>query len=143
MMRRASARGHRLAVRAIRDVYHIADVWVVLELLAHVRFLSWLYQRQEAVAARDQAHWARLIGHQQALRLAYGDALLEEDRQAARPKQRRLLAHRGSLDLLDQRLSGMLRALMQAIERRASQRLSTASKPADHSRQPAESVAQA
>jgi hypothetical protein len=69
--------------------------------------------------ARDNAQWARFVGGKQSLRLPHRDAGTEEDCDASRPKEGRLLACGIRLEAPNDGLRGMLGLIVQALERGA------------------------
>src|SRR5258705_74092 len=133
-------RRHRLAILVVVEEGNVAHVGMLAQAITDLGLRARRHQRQKAVLARDEADRARMARRQQTLRLPHGDALLEEHGDAARTKQRGLLARRRAFDPADDGLGGLFCLVVQPLERRRGGGLRALCQLARGGGEPAEGV---
>src|SRR5262245_22255653 len=108
----------RLAIGIVLQEDHVADVLVPAKLVGNLSLGPWFDAGEEAVLTWDQTNGDGVVVGQDILCPGHANTLAEEDGNAPRTQERRLLPHDRSLDLLNYGLRPLLRLPMETLKGR-------------------------
>lgn len=130
-----------IAIGIDRHEDDIAHVRMHAQPRADTLFCARKHIGQEAVFARNHTQRTRFVGGEQPLRLPHRNPRTEEDRNAARPEERRLLPRR-IIEASDDGLRRLFRLIVQLLEGRRGSGLGAPGQSTGRGSQPPEDITQ-